>query len=168
LMETAGNGRLRIFGKGNNLISVCFVDNYCHGLLCAADKLYADSPILGKFYVVTDGKPVLFWKVVNQAAMHMGFADMYKKWHLPVPLLYFIAYICNVVGFLIGKKFKLNPFNVRMLTIHRYFSIKNARRDLEYEPLKEFEEAWQFTIDWFKENWLPKFLEETGKKKKQS
>ena len=30
LMETAGTGCLRIFGTGDNMISVCFVDNYCH------------------------------------------------------------------------------------------------------------------------------------------
>lgn len=168
IMETAGNGRLRIFGGGQNLISVCYVDNYCHGLLCGADQLKPQSPILGKFYIVTDGPPVKFWGILNQAAVAMGFADMEKKFHLSTTLLYTIAYFCNFLGYLLGKKFKLNPFNVRMMTIHRYFSIENAKRDFDYKPVKEFDEAWQFTIDWFKENWLPGFLEESGIKTKQS
>jgi nucleoside-diphosphate-sugar epimerase len=71
-----------------------------------------------------------------------------------------------VVGFLVQKKFKLNPFNVRMLTMHRYFSIENAKRDLKYEPLYEFQDRWQYTIDWFKENWLPGFLSTRGGTKK--
>jgi len=158
LLETAGNGRLRIFGKGTNRISVTYVDNYCHGLLCAADHLFKGSPVLGKFYVVTDPEPVLFWEFVNQAVVAMGFTDLYTKFHLPVWLLYGFAYLANVLGFLLNRRFKLNPFNVRMLTIHRYFCIENARRDLEYEPVVPQDEAWKSTIEWFQRNWLPGYL----------
>jgi nucleoside-diphosphate-sugar epimerase len=163
LLSTAGNGRLRIFGNGRSKISVCYVDNYCHGLMCGADALYEKSPALGKFYVVTDGPPVSFWKFINEAIVAMGFQDLYTKFHLPLWLLYGLAYICNFVGFIIGKKFKLSPFNVCMLTIHRWFSIDNAIRDLKYEPVVKTEQSWPSTIAWFKENWLPKFLAESGK-----
>lgn len=158
LLETSGNGRLRIFGKGNATISVCYVDNYCHGLLCGADACYKDSPALSKFYIVTDGPPVLFWSIINQAGMAMGFTDLEQKWHLPTWFLYLIAYAANVIGALTGKKFKLNPFNVRMLTMHRWFSIDNAKADLKYEPLYTFQDKWQYTVDWFKTNWLPGYL----------
>ena len=163
LLEAAGNGRLRIFGSGRSMISVCYADNYAHGLMCGADALYENSPALGKFYIVTDGEPQSFWKFINQAIVAMGFTDLYTKFHLPVWLLYGVAYVCNAVGFIIGKKFKLNPFNVCMLTIHRYFSIENAKRDLKYEPLFKTEESWPLTIDWFKKNWLPKYLQASGK-----
>ena len=159
LLETAGNGRLRIFGKGQNKISVCFVDNYAHGLMCGADALYEGSPALAKFYIVTDSEPQLFWKMINKAIVAMGFTDLNAKFHLPVWLLYGVAYVANVIGWIIGKKFKLNPFNVKMLIIHRYFSIANAKRDLKYEPIKDFDEAWPMTIEWFKTNWLPGFLQ---------
>jgi len=163
LMETCGTGRLRIFGNGNNIISVCYVDNYCHGLMCGADTLAMNSPSLGKFYIITDEKPVMFWKIINQAAVELGFADLEKKFHLPVFLLLAIAYLCNFIGFLLNKKFKLNPFNVKMLTIHRYFSIENARRDLKYDPLFLHDEAWKATIEWFRVNWLPKWKLEGSK-----
>lgn len=159
LLETSGNGRLRVFGKGENKISVCYVDNYCHGLMCGADALVPGSPILGKFYIITDDHDVYFWKFVNEAAMEMGFTDLFSKFHLPVWLLMGLAYICNVVGFIINKKLKLNPFNVKMLVIHRYFSISNAKRDLKYSPVVEHQAAWKSTIQWFKVNWLPKYLE---------
>jgi len=168
LLETAGSGRLRIFGSGRSMISVCYADNYAHGLMCGADALYDNSPALGKFYIVTDGPPVSFWKFINQAIVAMGFTDLYTKFHLPVWLLYSVAYACNVIGFIIGKKFKLNPFNVCMLTIHRWFSIDNARRDLKYEPLLATEEAWPKTIEWFKENWLPKYLADKSGEEKVS
>ena len=53
LLETAGSGKLRVFGKGENKISVCYVDNYCHGLICGADVLEKDSDALAKFYIIT-------------------------------------------------------------------------------------------------------------------
>jgi sterol-4alpha-carboxylate 3-dehydrogenase (decarboxylating) len=163
LLQTAGNNRLRIFGPGRNKISVCYVDNYCHGLLCGADALVPDSPVLGKFYVITDGEPQYFWDMLNEAIIAMGFTDLTTKMHLPIWLLFTLAYIANVIGYLTNTKLKLNPFNVKMLTIHRYFSIQNAIKDLKYQPVKPFKEAWPATIAWFKTNWLPTFLEETGK-----
>lgn len=44
------------------------------------------------------------------------------------------------------------PFTVKMLTIHRWFDISNAKRDLKYEPLFSFEDGWRRTIEWFKNN----------------
>jgi len=158
LLETAGNGRLRIFGRGENQISVCYVDNYCHGLLCGADSLRGpDSPTIGKFYIITDEEPQLFWHMINQAVVAMGFTDLFQKMHLPVWFLLGLSYICNIVGWLLHTKLKLNPFNVKMLTIHRYFSPVNSRRDLKYKPLYRFSDAWAITIDWFQQHWLPQY-----------
>jgi nucleoside-diphosphate-sugar epimerase len=101
LLETAGNKRLRIFGPGLNKISVCYVDNYCHGLLCGADALTPTSPCLGKFYIITDGADQYFWYMLNDAIMAQGFDDLTRYRHLPVWLL-MSAYVCNV-GLLTGK-----------------------------------------------------------------
>ena len=122
-------------------------------------RLHTELQGLGQFYIVTDGKPQNFWTLVNSAVVAMGFVDLTTKTHLPVWLLYAVAYAANVLGRLLGRKFKLNPFNVTMLTIHRYFSLDNARRDLEYEPVVDFDEAWPQTIEWFRQNWLPRFRE---------
>lgn len=157
LLETAGSGKLRIFGKGLNKISVCHNDNYCHGLICGADALYKNSPALGKYYVVTDDEPQYFWKILNRAVVAMGFTDLEKKFHLPVWLLFGVAYFCNFLTMITGKKFKLNPFTVKMLIIDRYFNIKNAKKDLGYEPVYDFETGWTETIEWFQKNWLPEY-----------
>lgn len=159
LLEAAGSGKLRIFGKGTNKISLCHIDNYSHGLLCGADALYKDSPALAKFYVITDDGPQYFWKIINQAIVAMGFVDIETKIHLPVWLLFAVAYFCNFLTLLTGKQFKLKPFTVNMLIIHRYFNIDNAKRDLQYKPLISFADGWPETIEWFKVNWLPEYQE---------
>ena len=55
------------------------------------------------------------------------------------------------IGALLGKKFKLTTFSMRMLLINRWFDPSLSKRDLGYEPIVEPEEAWRRTVTWFKE-----------------
>ena len=164
LLEAAGTGRLRIFGEGKNRICFTHVDNYCHGLIIAERALKPDSPALGKFYIVTDGithpngeQYLIFWEILDEAIKAMGFKSLWEKAKLPKPLLFFLAYICEFVGWAFGTVFKLNYFNVLVLTMHRWFDIAAAEKDLDFEPIVDFREGWDETIVWFKENWLPTF-----------
>lgn len=168
LLETAGTGKLRIFGAGENLISFTHVDNYCHGLILAEEALFPGSPALGKFYIVTDGPAQKFWHVLDEAIIAMGFTSLFTKFHLPTWFMMGLAYVTvflgNVYASLTGTPkhvvnyhLKLNPFAVKMLVIHRYFDISAAKRDLHYEPLINFQDGWKQTIQWFRHNWLPKF-----------
>lgn len=56
-----GSGKLRIFGEGENRISFCHVDNYCHGLLCGYEALYPGSPALGIISQYIHDKMDLEW-----------------------------------------------------------------------------------------------------------
>eukprot|EP00584_Thalassiosira_punctigera_P008101 CAMPEP_0172541186 /NCGR_PEP_ID=MMETSP1067-20121228/12033_1 /TAXON_ID=265564 ORGANISM="Thalassiosira punctigera, Strain Tpunct2005C2" /NCGR_SAMPLE_ID=MMETSP1067 /ASSEMBLY_ACC=CAM_ASM_000444 /LENGTH=406 /DNA_ID=CAMNT_0013327171 /DNA_START=39 /DNA_END=1259 /DNA_ORIENTATION=+ len=163
LLEAAMTGKLRVFGEGYNRICFTHVDNYCHGLIISEKALYPDSPALGKFYIVTDGKThpngeqyLIFWKILDEAVTAMGFTSLWDKAHLPKGLLMFVATICEFIGNLFGITMKLNRFNVIVLTMHRWFDIKAAEKDLGFQPIIGFREGWAETIDWFKRNWLPK------------
>jgi len=164
LLEAAGNGKLMVFGEGLNRICFTHVDNYCHGLILAERALTPGSKAVGKFYIVTDGKThpegeqyLLFWKILDEAFVECGFTSIWKKPHLPKWLLFGLAYVCEVLGWLTGTTFKLNYFNVLVLTMHRWFDIKAAEQDLGFEPIIGFREGWDETKLWFKENWLPNF-----------
>jgi hypothetical protein len=50
----------------------------------------------------------------------MGFEDMKPKFHLPTWFMYIIAYASDAIGWLTGTKLKLNPFAVKMVTMHRW------------------------------------------------
>jgi nucleoside-diphosphate-sugar epimerase len=169
LIEAAASGKLRIFGKGDNLISFCHVDNYCHGLILGGEALYPGSPALGKFYIVTDGPPQNFWNVLDEVIVLLGFTSLHSKFHLPVwfilPLAYVVLTLGNLYASITGTPrhivnyhLKLNPFAVKMLIIHRYFNISAAESDLKYRPVINFREGWEQTKVWFKDNWLPEYL----------
>eukprot|EP01064_Diplonema_japonicum_P023822 TRINITY_DN3425_c0_g1_i1.p1 TRINITY_DN3425_c0_g1~~TRINITY_DN3425_c0_g1_i1.p1 ORF type:complete len:419 (+),score=65.28 TRINITY_DN3425_c0_g1_i1:60-1259(+) len=161
ILESAGTGQLRVFGKGDNRICFSHVDNYCHGLIISERSLYPGSKTLGKFYIVTDGDThpypegySLFWPTVNEAAVAMGMQPITEKFHLPVPFMSVLAYICAFITYLTGKQMKLTPFTLRMLTMHRWFRITAAETDLGYKPVIPFKVGWNDTLEWFKANWL--------------
>jgi nucleoside-diphosphate-sugar epimerase len=164
VMEAAGSGRLRIFGPGTNRICFSHVDNYAHALIIAERKLYPGSPVLGKFYITTDGDThpepkayCIFWKEIEVACRGLGFASIEKKAHLPFWFIYIVALFAEVIGWLSGTVFKLNVFNVFVLTMNRWFDISAAEKDLEFKPIIGFREGWADTIEWFKQYWLPDF-----------
>jgi len=162
MLETAGTGKLRIFGEGKNRICFTHVDNYCHGLILAERALYVGSPALGQFYICTDAHThphsegyCIFWEELDKAIVGCGFAPVGQKMHLPVMLMFFLAYVCNIVGFLLRTKLKLTPFTVKLLIMHRWFTYERAEKDLKYKPIIHFKEGWEDTIEWFKQQWLP-------------
>mmetsp|Transcript_11499 Transcript_11499/g.32615 ORF Transcript_11499/g.32615 Transcript_11499/m.32615 type:complete len:353 (+) Transcript_11499:119-1177(+) len=152
LLHAAKTGKLRIFGNGNNDVSFTHVDNYCHALILGYDALFRGSHALGKFYIATDGGSQKFWGVIDSAVKRMGYPSLYTKSKLPVPLLMVLAFICNVVGYLTGRKLKLTPFTVKMLVIDRWFDISAAQNDLKYTPIISFEKGWEETVSWFEEH----------------
>jgi nucleoside-diphosphate-sugar epimerase len=167
---TAGNGSLRVVGNGQNQVSICHVDNYCHGLILGYEALYEGSPALGKYYVVTDGGSVSFWGILDDAITYMGFNSIFAKMKAPALLVMLISYLVVFFGdiyalltgtpkHIVNYKLKLNPFNVKMITINRVFNIENAEKDLRYTPVIKFEDGWKQTKEWFKEHWLPDYLE---------
>jgi nucleoside-diphosphate-sugar epimerase len=165
LLDAAGSGWLRIFGNGNIKISMCHVDNYCHALILGYEALYEGSPALGKFYVITDDGYTYFWKILDEAIITMGFTSLWKKTKIPIWLIMLLAYLCMIVGNIYAfltriprtqiSCLRLAPFSVKMLTINRYFNISNAKLDLHYSPIIQFEDGWKETVLWFKIHWLP-------------
>jgi nucleoside-diphosphate-sugar epimerase len=150
----AGN-KVRIFGTGTNKCSFCHVDNYCHGLILGERALVPGGRALGRFYIVTDGPPQDFWRVLDVALVAVGCRSVFAKTRLPKWFILPIAYLATLLGMLLRRKFKLNPFAARMLMIHRWFDIQASTRDLGYEPVIAFEQGWADTVEWFRTVWAP-------------
>jgi nucleoside-diphosphate-sugar epimerase len=115
LLEAAMSGKLRVFGDGENRIGFTHVDNYCLGLIIAERALYPDSPALGRFYIVTDGKThpngeqyLMFWRELDVAVRAMGFVSLWDKARLPRGMLMCLASIWEVLGKILEITMKLN------------------------------------------------------------
>lgn len=147
-IETAKNGRLRVLGDGQNLISFCHTDNCAHAHILAAKKLTsATAAPAGKYYIVTDGGAQYMWSALDKAVVSAGFPSLQDKFNLNTCFLYPVAYLALAAGKILGKPMKLNPFVVKMVSMQRYFNIDNLHKEVGYEPIRAFEEAWPETCE---------------------
>lgn len=155
ILSAGKSGKLRILGSGQNLVSFTHVDNYCHALILGHDALYKGSQALGQYYNVTDDGHYNFWDALNEAVTYMGFADLKKKLSVPTWLVFAVAYVLSWVTYFTGTQYKLNWFTAKTMTMHRYFDISKAKRELNYTPLMSFQAGWSSTLEWFKdkEDW---------------
>lgn len=44
----------------------------------------------------------------------MGFQSLFTKAKLPAPLMIVVGYICAFIGWVLGRKLRVNPFTVRV------------------------------------------------------
>ncbi|XP_052586950.1 NADPH-dependent 3-keto-steroid reductase HSD3B3-like [Peromyscus californicus insignis] len=148
------NGILDSFGKFS-VISPVFVTNAAWAHILAARGLRdpKKSPnIQGQFYYISDDTP------------HQSFVDLHyvlskdwglrldSSWSLPLPMLYWLAFLLETVSFLLRPIYNYQPpFNRFLVTVTNSvftFSYKKAQRDLGYEPPVSWEEARQKTSQW--------------------
>mmetsp|Transcript_21493 Transcript_21493/g.48951 ORF Transcript_21493/g.48951 Transcript_21493/m.48951 type:complete len:160 (-) Transcript_21493:48-527(-) len=154
-LSAIASGRLRVFGPGTNLISMVYVDNYCHAMILGYHSLQPGHKCLGKFYIATDGPPVNLWESLNDAAKQLGMPEFLQKTRVPTWLMMIVATLAEIASWITGIQFKLNRFAVKMMVIDRWFDITSVQEDLGYQPLKPFSEAWPETIEWFRKNRKP-------------
>jgi hypothetical protein len=105
---------------------------------------------------------LLFWEILNEAVVAMGFQSLYMKMKLPKYLLLAATRMCEILGKILGITMKLNGFNVIVLTMHPWFDIAAAQQDLQYAPIIDFRVGWDETLEWFKTNWLTKQRANSG------
>eukprot|EP00501_MAST-03F_sp_TOSAG23-6_P001550 GSMAST32.ASY1.ANO1.1614.1 assembled CDS len=167
LLRTADEGKLRIFGDGNNLVSFTHMDNICHALVLAANALSKEAQenkivqVGGQSYFITDGGARNFWNEIDEAVCMCGLPSIRQKFKLPVVFLYFLSYLCSLYSFFSGKFVRLTPFTVCMLTIDRHFCIEKARRELGYIPIRTFDEAWPKAVNAILRRDFPHLLKKT-------
>ncbi|XP_076789128.1 NADPH-dependent 3-keto-steroid reductase Hsd3b5-like [Arvicanthis niloticus] len=137
------------------VVNSVYVGNAAWSHILAARGLQdpKKSPsIQGQFYYISDDTP------------HQSFSDLYytlvKEWgfrldsrrSLPLPLLYWLAFLLETVSFLLRAVYNYRPsFSRFFVTItNSVFTVsyKKAQRDLGYEPLVSWEEAKQKTSEW--------------------
>nr|XP_042135524.1 3 beta-hydroxysteroid dehydrogenase/Delta 5-->4-isomerase type 1-like isoform X2 [Peromyscus maniculatus bairdii] len=148
------NGILDVFGKFSSVNPV-YVGNvaWAHILAARALRDPKKSPsIQGQFYYISDDTPHQSYDDLNFAVskdwgLHLG-----SSWSLPLPLLYWLAFLLETVSFLLRPIYNFRPpFNRHLVTLSNSvftFSYKKAHRDLGYEPPVSWEEARQKTSQW--------------------
>lgn len=148
------NGIIQNFSKFSVANSI-YVNNAAWAHILAARGLRdpkKSSNIQGQFYYISDDSPhQSFSDLVYNLSKDWGLR-LSSNWSPPLPLLYWLAFLLEVVSFLLRPIYNyrphLNRYMVTMLNSVFTFSYKKAQRDLDYKPPVSWKEAREKTSEW--------------------
>jgi nucleoside-diphosphate-sugar epimerase len=141
LVEQHRAKRLRLVGRGENLVDTTFVDNAARAHLNAAERLEPNGPAAGKAYFISQGDPRPVRSILNDLLRAAGLPPVEKS--IPFHVAYAGAWLFEKSYRLLGVAAEppITRFSVLHMGKDHYFDISAARRDLGYNPAIGIEEG---------------------------
>ena len=135
VVARARNGRLRIVGDGRNRVDLTHIDNVVDAHLLAESAL-RDRPetVGGRAYFITNDEPVELWEWINHLLDRLEIAPVER--HISLRTALGLGAACEAVwsAFRLRGEPPMTRFVASELAMDHWFSIEQARRDLNYHP----------------------------------
>ncbi|MBN3272998.1 D42E1 reductase, partial [Polyodon spathula] len=142
-----------VYGDPNSLVEFVHVDNLVAAHMLAAQALAAEKEhrAAGQPYFISDGRPVNNFEFFRPLVDGLGYT--FPRVRLPLSLIYFFAFLTEMVHFLVGRFYNFQPLLTRTEVyktgVTHYFSMGKAKEELGYEPQ---EYSMEEVVEWFKVN----------------
>ncbi|KAK2919764.1 hypothetical protein Q8A73_001968 [Channa argus] len=140
-----------VYGKPTSLVEFVHVDNLVLAHELAAQALTSEKQhcSAGQAYFISDGRPVNNFEFFRPLVEGLGYS--FPKLRLPLSLVYFFAFLTEIIHHLIGPFYNFQPLLTRTEVyktgVTHYFSMAKAKADLGYEPL---EHNLDEVVQWFR------------------
>ncbi len=135
LVARAKAGTLRRVGRGDNLISMSYVENAAHAHLLAADGLAPGSPVAGQAYFINEREPVNLWAWINELLGLAGLPPVQKS--ISPRTAYAAGAALETVYKLLHLPGEppMTRFLAQQLSRSHSYDIGKATRDFGYQPI---------------------------------
>uniref|UniRef100_A0A4W5KZ17 Short chain dehydrogenase/reductase family 42E, member 1 n=1 Tax=Hucho hucho TaxID=62062 RepID=A0A4W5KZ17_9TELE len=140
-----------VYGDPRSLVEFVHVDNLVSAHELAAEALTSEHQhrSAGQAYFISDGRPVNNFEFFRPLVEGLGYS--FPKLRLPISLIYFVAFLTEMIHHLIGPIYNFQPLLTRTEVyktgVTHYFSMAKAKAELGYEPQEyNLEEV----VQWFK------------------
>lgn len=142
--------RLRVIGKGDNVVNVTPVANVVHAVRCCMD---APETALGRAYNITSGEAVRLWDLLEGMFDRLNLP--FQRRHLPFPVAMSAAWLMEQYARRISRREPaLTRYSVGILAQNMTMNIDLAQQHLGYTPvqtawdgMEEFAQWWQAQSD---------------------
>uniref|UniRef100_W5M277 Short chain dehydrogenase/reductase family 42E, member 1 n=1 Tax=Lepisosteus oculatus TaxID=7918 RepID=W5M277_LEPOC len=141
-----------VYGDAGSLVEFVHVDNLAAAHVLAAEALTAAKRhrAAGQAYFISDGRPVNNFEFFRPLVEGLGYP--FPRLRLPVSLVYFFAFLTEMVHFLVGRLYNFQPLLTRTEVyktgVTHYFSMAKAEEELGYEPRRY---SLDDVVQWFKD-----------------
>ena len=139
------NRKMFIIGDGNNLRSLCFIDNLVEGLKLLSEK----QDVEGKAYILSDSSPYTFNEIIETVNSIVKHKINIK--HLPNLLGDILWEIHELVSNLINLYFQ-EIYAIKTMQLNLGCDITNAKKEIGYNPTISLETGIIKTISWIEGN----------------
>ncbi|XP_041796594.1 short-chain dehydrogenase/reductase family 42E member 1 [Chelmon rostratus] len=140
-----------VYGEPSSLVEFVHVDNLVSAHELAAEALTSEQQhrSAGQAYFISDGRPVNNFEFFRPLVEGLGYP--FPKLRLPLSLIYFFAFLTEMIHHLIGPFYNFQPLLTRTEVyktgVTHYFSMAKAKAELGYEPQ---EHSLDEVVQWFR------------------
>lgn len=140
-----------VYGDPGSLVEFVHVGNLVSAHELAAEALTDKHQhrAAGQPYFISDGRPVNNFEFFRPLVEGLGYP--FPKLRLPVSLVYFFAFVTEMVHSAVSRFYNFQPLLTRAEVyktgVTHYFSIEKARSELGYDP-KEYDLG--EVVQWFR------------------
>lgn len=130
-----------VYGEPSSLVEFVHVDNLVLAHELAANALTSERQhrSAGQAYFISDGRPVNNFEFFRPLVEGLGYP--FPKLRLPISLIYFFAFLTEMIHHLIGPVYNFQPLLTRTEVyktgVTHYFSMAKAKAELGYEPQEQ-------------------------------
>lgn len=160
------SGKFIRIGNGGAKFSHVYVENMAHAHILLAEKLSLESVCAGEVYFISDYEASNFFDF---------FIPYLKALELDYQVQVIPAGLANVIAHLLEWRYKLlksdatrkvqlSPYTVASVARDFWFNHDKATRDFAYQPIISEEEAFQRTLNWLKNEWIPQYQGNQGQR----
>ncbi|KAL7870218.1 hypothetical protein SRHO_G00077150 [Serrasalmus rhombeus] len=140
-----------VYGDPDSLVEFVHVDNLVSAHVLAAEALTEKRQhcAAGQAYFISDGRPVNNFEFFRPLVEGLGYS--FPKLRLPISLIYFFAFLTEMVHSVVGRVYNFQPLLTRTEVyktgVTHYFSMDKAKAELGYDPrVYDLKEA----VEWFR------------------
>ncbi|KAM9817128.1 short-chain dehydrogenase/reductase family 42E member 1 [Neosynchiropus ocellatus] len=140
-----------VYGEASSLVEFVHVDNLVSAHELAAEALTDENQKLssGQAYFISDGRPVNNFEFFRPLVEGLGYP--FPKLRLPISLIYFFAFVTEMIHHVVGPFYNFQPLLTRTEVyktgVTHYFSMAKAKAELGYDP-KEYD--LEEVVQWFR------------------
>lgn len=127
-----------VYGNPSSRVEFVHVDNLVSAHELAAEALTSERQhrSAGQAYFISDGRPVNNFEFFRPLVEGLGYS--FPTLRLPVSLIYFFAFLTEMIHHLVGPVYNFQPLLTRTEVyktgVTHYFSMAKAKAELGYEP----------------------------------
>ena len=148
-LQLIHKGLFNIFGDGNNLLSLCYIDNLIHGVLLAEKE----NRRTFETYFIADARPYTLNEIAETITQEQG--KPLPVSHLPLWSANMLSIGLSIASQLFGFTSPLSRNTVMELKNNWFVDVSKAQMNLGYQPIVDFRDGVKITVEWFMNHYLP-------------